>query len=246
MRGAAAPVGYRSVDAGRCTVVAREEHVADARVLLAEGSLYEAAARDLAARPLQGRGIAYAVLLPVTRTPAVVRHNRHGGLFARLTGDLFRAPTRAPCELRTALRLAASGVRTPDVLMYGVISAPLGFARSDVMTHEIVGGRDLSTFMLPDERQAPRAAAWTAARALLRALAAAGARHHDLNVKNVLLASEEGTLVAYLLDVDRVTFHSPASAAVHEGNVRRLLRSACKWRDERGAVFDLDARYFQG
>ena len=30
----------------------------------------------------------------------VVRHNRHGGLLAPLTRDLFRAPTRAPRELR--------------------------------------------------------------------------------------------------------------------------------------------------
>jgi hypothetical protein len=63
-------------------------------------------------------------------------------------------------------------------------------------------------------------------------------RHHDLNVKNVLLASYGGGLTAYLLDVDRVTFGVPGSAEISRGNVERLLRSARKWRDERGATFD--------
>jgi tRNA A-37 threonylcarbamoyl transferase component Bud32 len=66
----------------------------------------------------------------------------------------------------------------------------------------------------------------------------AGVRHHDLNVKNVLLARVGSELTAYLLDVDRVTFGRPSDARLLEGNVRRLLRSARKWRDERGATFD--------
>jgi hypothetical protein len=67
---------------------------------------------------------------------------------------------------------------------------------------------------------------------------AAGVRHHDLNVKNVLLASSPEGLVAYLLDVDRVTFGVPNAADVREGNIARLLRSARKWRDEHGSVFE--------
>ena len=89
-----------------------EAHADDARALLAEGSLYEAASRDRAARPLEGRGIAYAIALPVSGTRVVVRHNRHGGLFAPVTRDLFLPPTRAPHELRTAMRL--DGARRAD------------------------------------------------------------------------------------------------------------------------------------
>ena len=77
---ARSPPGYLRVTVGRCTAVARAELEDDARALLADGPLYAAAARDLAARPLAGRGIAYAVALPVTGARAVVRHNRHGGL----------------------------------------------------------------------------------------------------------------------------------------------------------------------
>src|SRR5690242_4143113 len=235
---AALPAGYERVTAGRCWAVVRADHRADAAAMLAEGTLYEAAARDLAARTFTGRGITYAVALPVSGTRVVVRHNRHGGLLAPLTRDLFLLPTRAPYELAVSLRLASLGVRTPEVVMYGVERVAVGLRRSDVVTREIGGGRDLSTYMVPDVATAERAAAWVAARELVLALNAAGARHHDLNVKNILLAPLDGRLAAWVLDVDRVDFGEPGSAAVRRGNAERLLRSARKWRDVHGAVFD--------
>jgi hypothetical protein len=232
------PAGYVHVTAGGCRVVTLREHEADARAMLADGALHAAAARDLGARELAGRGIAYAIALPVTRTAAVVRHNRHGGLLAPLTRDLFLPPTRAPYELATSLRLAAAGVRTPAVLMYGVETVAVVFRRADVMTRAVEEARDLATYMLPGEPPAARAAAWRATRELVSALNAAGARHHDLNVKNVLLAPDAGALRAWALDVDRVAFTSPQDAAA--GNSARLLRSARKWRAQRGAEFDED------
>jgi hypothetical protein len=232
------PAGFVRVTAGRRVAVAREAHVDDARRMLADGSLFDAAARNPAARPLQGRGVAYAVALPVTGTRAVVRHNRHGGLLAPLTRDLFLPPTRAPHELAVALRLRDLDVPTPDVLMYGLSPAPIFFRRADVVTREIDAGRDLATFMGRETRDEDRAAAWAATRTLVRNMNDAGVRHHDLNVKNVLLAPGEHALIAHLLDVDRVTFGARGSADVARANVVRLLRSARKWRDERGALFD--------
>jgi hypothetical protein len=238
MQGGDTPAGFVRVTAGRCVAVAREAHSEDARLMLAEGSLYEAAARDLAARPLHGRGIAYSIALPATGTRVVVRHNRHGGLLSRVTRDLFLPPTRAPHELSVALRLRDLGVPTPDLLMYGTSPAPFGLQRADVVTRQIEGGRDLSVFMDADVPSGERSAAWAATRALVRTMNDAGVRHHDLNVKNVLLADIRDGLTAYLLDVDRVTFGVPRSPEVVRGNVERLLRSARKWRDERGATFD--------
>jgi hypothetical protein len=234
----ATPAGYVHVAAGRCVVVAREDVASDAKALLAEGSLYEAAARNLGARTLHGRGVSYAIALPESSMRVVVRRNRHGGLLAPITRDLFLPPTRAPYELDVALRLIKQGVRTPPVLMYGVEAAHGVFRRADVVTLEIRDGRDMATYMQPHEDAGLRERAWSATRALVRALNAAGARHHDLNVKNILIAPGKVGLEAWVLDVDRVEFGRPEAAAVREGNVARLLRSARKWRDERGAVFD--------
>jgi 3-deoxy-D-manno-octulosonic acid kinase len=232
------PAGYVRVTTGRCVVVARRELEDDARALLAAGTIYLAAERTPDARPLAGRGVAYSIALPVTGARVVVRHNRHGGLLAPLTRDYFLPPTRAPYELETSLRLAGLGVRTPPVLMYGIESRYGVLRRADVMTLEVTGGRDLASYMMPGEVPALRAEAWRATRVLVRALNAAGARHHDLNVKNVLLTDGEAGLVAWVLDVDRVRFGVPHAARVRVGNATRLLRSARKWRDERGAVLD--------
>jgi hypothetical protein len=234
----AAPAGYVRVTAGRCAVVVREDVAADVKALLAEGTLYEAAARNLGARTLQGRGVSYAIALPVSGVRVVVRRNRHGGLFAPLTRDLFLPPTRAPYELEVSLGLIKQGVRTPSVLMYGIEKAHGIFRRADVVTSEISDGRDMATYMQPSEDAGARERAWSATRALVRALNAAGARHHDLNVKNILIAPGKVGLEAWVLDVDRVEFSRPDDPDVRDGNVARLLRSARKWRDERGAVFD--------
>jgi hypothetical protein len=236
----APPDGFVRVAVGRCVAVARAEHEADARAMLADGTLFEAAARDLGARRLEGRGVAYAVALPVSGAHAVVRHNRHGGLLAPVTRDLFFAPTRAPHELQVSLRLAELGVRTPAVLMYGVQRVGVLLNRSDLVTREVPGGRDLASYLMPAVAERERTQAWHATRALVRALNAAGARHHDLNVKNVLLAPAPGGdgLEAWVLDVDRVVFGQRNAASVRVGNAARLLRSARKWRDERGAVLD--------
>ena len=232
------PAGYVRVTAGRCMVVARAELEDDARALLIEGTLYEAAARNLGARPLAGRGVAYSIALPVTGSRVVVRHNRHGGLLASLTKDYFLAPTRAPHELAVALKLAEMGVRTPQMLMYGIETVRAVLRRADVMTLEVTGGRDLASYLMPGEVPALRSEAWRATRALVRSLNAAGARHRDLNVKHVLLTDGDGGLVAWVLDVDRVRFGQAQAASVRVGNATRLLQSARKWRDERGAVLD--------
>jgi hypothetical protein len=92
--------------------------------------------------------------------------------------------------------------------------------------------------MQPTEDEGARERAWSATRALVRALNAAGARHHDLNVKNILIVPGSVGLEAWVLDVDRVVFGKADDPLVREGNAARLLRSARKWRDERGAVFD--------
>jgi len=217
------------------TEVVCSKHVAEAVIeALRAGTLYRYAASHPSARPLTGRGVAYAVLLPGNVERVVVRHNRHGGMLARFTGDLFRAPTLAPLELRTSERLRRAGVPTPVILGYVVYAAPAGFRRVDVMTREIPESRDLSSAIMTDDRQL-RDNALRATAGLVAALSDAKARHHDLNVKNVLLhAADDGSVAAAVLDVDRVEFVDDVAHA-RAANVARLLRSARKWQTIHGA-----------
>lgn len=232
----AIPTGYVGFSIGHVEVVSLERSADSIRAALESGAptLHEYARRHAAAKPFAGRGVAYAAPLPRGSTRVVVRHNRHGGLVAALTRDLFLAPTRAPLELEASLRLSAAGVPTPELIAYAVYPAPLGFRRCDVVTREVEGAFDFSEVLTrPDPPL--RSRAWTAVAELLRCLSAAGARHHDLNVKNVLLHDHGDSMEAFVLDVDRVTFES---GDVMTANVARLSRSARKWRERQGASVD--------
>src|SRR4051794_5825633 len=98
------PPGFERLLLGHAIAVARSDIAASIRRALigpdgTKSTLHEYAARHPAARGFQGRGVAYAVPLPQSGVRVVVRHNRHGGFFAPLTGDRFLPPTRAPYEL---------------------------------------------------------------------------------------------------------------------------------------------------
>ncbi|HEX3867207.1 MAG TPA: lipopolysaccharide kinase InaA family protein [Gemmatimonadaceae bacterium] len=226
------PAGFTEFSIEGTRVVCAPHVAAAMRDVLARGTLYDYAARHPETRALAGRGTAYAAPLPDDADHVVVRHNRHGGLLAPLTGDVFLAPTRAPLELATTERLRAAGVPVPVFL--GFVTYPVwsGFARADVMTREVPQAFDLSAALMSDDSRA-RAEALTAAAVVIAALARAGGFHEDLNIKNVLLHRAGGHLDAVLLDVDRVRFpdHFPHLAR----NLARFRRSALKWRTRHGA-----------
>ena len=221
-----APEGYVTLRRGIAKSVVRADALLEVDRALAAGTLHDFA-RAMADRTLHGRVPAYVCRLR-DDLRVVVRHNTHGGAFARITGDRFLAPTRAPLELATSLRLIAAGVPTPPIVAIVRYAAGGPFERSDVATEEIVDATDLAHVMT----QAPvrHAAAAQATADLLRALAHAGAHHADLNIKNVLLQPTAAGLRAFVLDVDRVTFHERDGSQVHARNWARLLRSARKWR----------------
>jgi hypothetical protein len=234
MRDEDPPRGYVGFTVGKARVVCTEHLAASLRAALTSETLYDFASRQPHARALAGRGTAYAVTLPGDMDGVVVRHNRHGGLLAPLTGDLFRSPTRAPLELRVSERLRALDVPTPRVVAYVRYRAGVGFERADVATREVRDSEDLSAALMSDDARV-RVSALHAAAALVAALARAGARHHDLNVKNILINEPRNAdLSALVLDVDRVEFTS-AGHRVLEANLARLLRSARKWQSVHSA-----------
>lgn len=235
------PAGYRSFVESGVLVVALESCADAVRRAVHGGTLHAYAANHPARRELRGRGTAYAAPLPDGLTRVVVRHSHHGGMLAPLTGDRFLYPTRAPEELRTAVRLRAAGVATPEVIAYAIYPAGRPIVRCDVATREIEGGVDLAEFLARPRSPGEMRSMLTAVRDLLDALQNVGARHPDLNIANVLLVEHANApWQAYVLDVDRVTFGQPTDRSIGEANLQRLLRSARKQRS-RGAVTVADA-----
>ncbi|HJR62113.1 MAG TPA: lipopolysaccharide kinase InaA family protein [Gemmatimonadaceae bacterium] len=233
------PPGYTWVTLGDAEIVALPALVPSLQQALQEGTIYDWAAHHPASRTLFGRGVAYAVPLPDGGPTAVVRRSRHGGLLAPLTGDRFLAGTRAPRELEVSLRLARLGVPTPEVLAYATYAAGPLLRRADVLTREVPGGADLADLLgdAPSD-ELKRHLLDTIARLLVK-LALVGARHPDLNLKNILIAPDEnGETTAFALDVDRVWFDDSGPAHVMSANLRRLSRSARKLRRLRGLPVD--------
>lgn len=235
------PDGYVRVAVHGVEAVAAAPHAAAVRSALRRGTLYHWAGAHPDRRELAGRAPAWAVPLPGGATDVVVRHARHGGLLARVTGDRFLRP-RAAHELAVALRLARAGVPTPDVVAYVLYPAGRLLRRADVATRLVAGARDLAA-ALADADPGARAGALAATRDLLRLLAAAGARHPDLNIKNVLVAERGSATTAWVIDVDRVRFDRPGTATATP-NLRRLRRSLEKLRPRLAAGAADDAIRF--
>lgn len=239
------PAGFERLLLGHAIAVARSDfapHIRNALVGAdgAKSTLHDFASRQAGAKPLAGRGVAYAIQLKPTKTRVVVRHNRHGGLFAKVTGDRFFAPTRAPHELDVSLALAKSGIPTPQIIAY-VVYPPGGILqRCDVCSVEVLQSRDLAEVLRSGTDQ-EKSDALDLSSQLVASLSRAGARHHDLNAKNILIADGR----AFVLDVDRVALGMPREDAL-DGNLARLARSLRKWRDQFGAsISDSDIAAFE-
>lgn len=233
----ATPSGYQSFEIRGARVVAHRDHAAAIRSAMAEFSLHEWARNQLSAQPMRGRAIAYGTTL-ADSTAIVVRHSQHGGMFAPITGDLFLRPTRAPHELATAMRLAASGVRTPKVVAYAVYPAFPPFARADVATERLYG-RAFPDAWESADTDAERDEMIDAVVELLRALRRAKAQHPDLNARNILIL-DGSPIVAAVLDVDRIEFPATGEDAVAAANAARLLRSLTGERLGLGRELDGD------
>ena len=223
-----APPGYESFLVGRARVVAQGALADAVRSIMTGATLHDWASRQPAARAMQGRATAWATALP-NGVEVVVRHSQHGGLLAPITGDRFLAPTRAPRELAAALRLAGARVPTPEVLAYAVYPALGPFARADVATR-LLHGLALPEAWAAASGDSARSALVDALAGLLGALRRAGARHPDLNVRNVLILNAQPNPTAAVLDVDRVRFGTPGDSALAGKNLDRLLRSMRKER----------------
>jgi hypothetical protein len=223
-----APPGYESFVVGRARVVAQQPLAGAVRNALAGATLHGFASRQPGARALAGRGTAWAAALP-NGVEVVVRHTRHGGALAALTGDLFFSPTRAPRELANALRLANAGVPTPEVVAYVVYPVVGPLARADVATRALRGADFPDAWRAAGDEVA-RKSLLAALATLLRSLRGAGALHPDLNLKNVFITPNGDGPTAFVLDVDRVEFAAAGSASVAAQNLSRLIRSARKWR----------------
>ena len=235
--GGGVPPGYERARVRGAEIVALPEVRPLVQRIVGRTTLHEYAAEHPEARAMTGRGAVHAIPLGDDGRRIVVRHSRHGGAMAGVTRDLFLRP-RAAAELDISLRLASGGVPTPQIVAYVLYRAGI-FRRSDIATREVARASDLAAALLARPEAGPKRLLLEATARLLVQLARAGARHPDLNLKNVLLAPGPTSRVqAWVLDVDRVVFGTPGDARIMTANLERLERSALKWQEEHDAPID--------
>jgi 3-deoxy-D-manno-octulosonic acid kinase len=210
-------------------IVARGDDLAAvAAAVRATGSLHGHALQHGPARLAGGRG-------PVALWDApggerwAVRHYWRGGRLAGLLVDRYlRLGTPRPlAELAVHAELCARGVATPPVAAVAIY--PHGpWYRADIATAYIPGAADLAALTLGPERwgEAERERAWHAAGRLVGAFLATGARHPDLNLRNILVRRDP--VEAYLLDLDRCSPPGPTSPGESYGMLARFHRSRLK------------------
>jgi 3-deoxy-D-manno-octulosonic acid kinase len=223
--------GYARITSPRARGIALEGCKSALESILVNETLYDFAARQPDARRFQGRATVYAINLPDNCGNAVVRRSMRGGWLAGLNTDLFLPPTRGLRELIASLRLRSAGVATPEVVAFLVYPVGSVLRRGDVLTREIVG-EDLGAMLSASSEK--RSVALESAAALVASLSRAGVHHADLNLRNILI-SDDG---AYILDIDRVRFHSPGDPIVLRANTERLQRSLRKRRELDGLPVD--------
>jgi len=226
--------GYEHFTVDRINVLVASSLAATVRDILRRETLYSFARTVPDALVLQGRAPVYAIPFGPMHERVAVRHAMRGGWFASVLRDRFFPPTRVTRELAASVRLRLGGVPTPEVL--AVVTYPAGrlLRRADVVTHFVEGGADLAAVFNDARNDSQRRPILDAVARLLTRLAATGAQHPDLNLKNVLVTATEDGYVAHLLDVDRVHFHVPGDPLVARANLDRLVRSLRSWRHRTG------------
>mgnify|MGYP002777901300 CR=1 FL=1 len=258
---AALPAGYVRLAVGSAELVCLADLADGFGAALAAAppsapTLHGWAATHPERRTFRGRALAHAAPLPGTDATVVVRHATHGGMLAPVTRDLFLPPTRAPRELAVSRALRARGIRTPEVAAYVRYPAPFGLSRVDVATRLVPDGRDLAVALAEPFGEAEVRPWVRATAALLHAMGHAGARHPDLNLKNVLLtpvgppaatspdAAPSGSPAqeaeeAWVLDVDVLRLARDGGDAararrITAANLARLERSLHRANDRWG------------
>lgn len=223
--------GYEQAVTENGNLVATREFMPYLQDILKSGqTLHEYGAAQPDALQFSGRGPVYVVRLGLAGVQIAIRHSMRGGLMARFNRDVFMPPTRALRELMASARLRAYGIQTPEVVAIAIYKAGPLMRRTDVLTRFVSGSADLAAILGDPRNDSQRRSILLAVSHLIRQLNAAGVQHPDLNLKNVLVSSEESGYVAHILDIDRVHFHVPGDPNIARANIGRLIESLKKWR----------------
>ncbi len=212
--------GFARPDAGGWVRDALKGHV----------SIWKAAESAGPIGTFKGRAPLLVVPGPQGR-PVVVRRYWRGGGMRFLEDRHLRVGTPRPVrEARASRLLIERGIPTPPIVGAGIYPAG-AFYRADLVTELVPDAVDLGALLFnpPEPWRSDselRIRAIARSGSLVARMAAAGAKHPDLNARNLLLHRTDDGVQPVLIDLDRCSVsEGPVAAAPL---LRRLERSARK------------------
>jgi 3-deoxy-D-manno-octulosonic acid kinase len=163
----------------------------------------------------------------------VLRHYHRGGVMSRFVDDRYiwtgREATRAFREWRLLAELYASGLPVPRPIAARVWRH--GFAyTADILTVYLENTRSLDAMLHAGESLDTL---WPVIGEVLRRFHDRGVHHSDLNVRNILVDSQERI---FLVDFDKGSLRR--SGSWKQANLDRLQRSLRKTALETGVPYD--------
>lgn len=164
---------------------------------------------------------------------AVVRPYKRGGALAGLLRDRYAGPSRARAELQTLATLREQGV--PVVVpLAAVARRHHAFWRLRLCTELVPDALPLPAFLAAH----PELRRFTAeAVGIVTKLAfAAGLRHPDLHLDNVLCAVRGERVRAVLVDLDRARVKKPVAENDADAMLVRMLRYVVRHKSRLAAV----------
>jgi len=185
-----------------------------------------------------GRGASVSLFLG--RNHYVARAGRRGGLPGRVLDSVYFG--FSPRPMREAL--ASEALRTRGAPVVEVCAAAVqwivpGIYRSWLLTRWIDGAQTLLEWAAFERRSAVRQLGFAATGRALARLHAAGARHPDLNVSNILVVANGDDVEVVLIDLDRVWLQA-VSARAGAADLARLRRSIDKRDPTRQVITTTD------
>jgi 3-deoxy-D-manno-octulosonic acid kinase len=188
------------------------------------------AARTLQASDHHGRAPLRSLRLRDGET-ALIRNYRHGGLLQGLRGAWYASwPPRPFRELAITEELRRRGFPTVEVYAAAVERGWGPFYRGCLVSREVHGSKDLwSALQDPAMNPSTLGVILRAAADTIVAMHRHGVYHADLNLKNILVRYEHGSVESYVIDFDRAKlFLGKLPPLLARNNLNRLLRSARK------------------
>jgi len=165
--------------------------------------------------------------LTIAGRELVVRPYRRGGALGSLLSDRYSQPHRARQELEVLHRLQQEGV--PVVVPVAALAKKgRAFWRLRLCTEWLADALPVPAFLAryPDRRRQTSESVGL----VIRLAFAAGLRHPDLHLDNVLVSLRGDKVRAVLVDLDRARIKGPLSDQSRDGMLVRMQRHVVRHR----------------